>query len=241
MQRVPPVDSPEVLERFHAHLPLVDIIAGQLVRGLRGPMQLDDLLSAGREGLLDVARRYDPSHGTSFKSFANYRVKGAMIDQIRQLAPLPRRAYERLAALEAATALSEGHAEQAFSAPTSPLDEQQTEDAFEEHIDALMTGAAMRLKSEAARAQTSDPPEDPEGAYERAEILALAKQELDRLPVEEAKIVRRFYFEEHRLEEIATDLGVSKSWVSRMHTRAVARLATRILQDDSDGDRGGTR
>src|SRR5690606_29279072 len=66
-QATPSVDSPEVLDRFYAHLSLVDILAAQLVRTLRGPVQLDDLVSAGREGLLDVARRYDPTHGTSFK------------------------------------------------------------------------------------------------------------------------------------------------------------------------------
>lgn len=236
-QATPSVDSPEVLDRFFAHLSLVDILAAQLVRTLRGPVQLDDLVSAGREGLLDVARRYDPTHGTSFKTFATYRVKGAMMDQVRQLAPVPRRIYDRLLATEAAALVGEGQVGCAFAEPPSPVDEQGTEGELEATIDAMVASAAFRLQAEAARDHAPEAtPEDPESSYARAELLHLAKEEIERLPVEEGNVVRRFYFEEHRLEDIARDLGVSKSWVSRIHRRAVARLSTRILPPGCDDD-----
>src|SRR5687768_482695 len=69
----PAADPPEVLARFHAHLEVVEIIAHKVSRMIRGAIDRDDLLSAGREGLLDAARRYDPSHQSTFVSYASLR------------------------------------------------------------------------------------------------------------------------------------------------------------------------
>lgn len=233
MNPLAPVDTPDVLERFREQLGLVDIVARQLLRSMRVPLDLDDLVSAGREGLLDAARRFDPSHSVPFRAYANYRVKGAIIDQVRQLAPMPRRAYERLTTLETATRVSEGAAEVAFSEPTNALNEAEAEEALDQHLAAVVTASAIRLKTESARAEGAEVSEqNPEAALERAELIALALQAIEELPPTEAQVVRRYYFEGHRLEDIAQDLGVSKSWVSRLHTKAIGRLAKRINGSD---------
>lgn len=238
-----PVDSPDVLERFHAHLEEVEIIVGQVVRRMnwptprsRWPVPREDLLSAGQAGLLDAARRYDPSRGATFRTFAYYRVHGAVFDEIRRQSPMPQYWYSRLKAAEAVMQVSEGEAAEAFSEPVTKLTEQEAEEALEEHLDLAAVSAAIRLKLEAERAPVPPPsPADPETTYERAELLDLVRRELDRLDTTEADIVRRYYFEEHRLEDIATDLGLSKSWVSRIHTRTIARISERVLLPDEQG------
>jgi RNA polymerase sigma factor for flagellar operon FliA len=63
--------------------------------------ELDDLVAFAYEGLLDARKRFDPARGVQFKSFAYYRVRGAVIDGVRRMAYLPRRAYARLKAAEA--------------------------------------------------------------------------------------------------------------------------------------------
>src|SRR5690554_4310891 len=108
-------DSAEVLERFHSQLELVEIIARQVYRSIQWGIELDDLVSAGREGLLDAARRYDVEQQVPFRAYANFRVRGAVLDGVRRMSALSRRTYERLAALEAASLVSEGQAEQALS------------------------------------------------------------------------------------------------------------------------------
>src|SRR5215204_2093142 len=123
---LPDADSPDVLERFHSQLDLVQIIARQLSRSIRG-VDYDDLLSAGREGLLDAARRFEPARGIPFRAYANFRVRGAIIDGVRQMSALSRRAYERLSALEAATLVSEGEAEHAFREPIGMMEEADAE------------------------------------------------------------------------------------------------------------------
>lgn len=92
MQRLHAADAPGVLERFHEHLYLVEVSAKQMIRALRWRVDLDELVSAGREGLWEAARRYDPDSSVPFKGFAGYRVRGAMIDHLRRTAAVPRRA-----------------------------------------------------------------------------------------------------------------------------------------------------
>jgi RNA polymerase sigma factor FliA len=232
MKRLAPADSEEVLALFHAELELVDIIARQLGRSIRSPIDMDDLLSAGREGLLDAARRYDPSFQVSFRSYANYRVRGAILDQIRQLAPLPRRTYARWAALEAASRVSAGLAEQVLG-PDSEAQRSRgvadPEDRLDQHLNAVTLAAALRVKADTLRGETAAAqPPDPETAYERAELLTITLEALESLPVEEAQVIRRYYLEEHRLDAIAVDQGVSRSWVSRLHTKAITRLSARL-------------
>ena len=75
---------------INEQLELVNVIAGQLRRTLGSSAEYDELVASGREGLLDAARRYDPVRGVPFKLYANYRVRGAMLDGVRRAAPLPR-------------------------------------------------------------------------------------------------------------------------------------------------------
>jgi RNA polymerase sigma factor for flagellar operon FliA len=225
-------DSPEVLERFQAQLELVDIIARQTLRALGPAVELDDLRSFGREGLLDAARKFDAERGVPFRAYANFRVRGAIIDGIRSTAQLPRRAYERLNGLSAALRVSEGAADDAFSAPEN-VGRTHADQALGEHLAAmaaaitvgLIAPAAVGEEGERVQVSTADGPEEAVG---RAELLALVEQAILALPHEEAQLVRRHYLEGERFDHVAQSLGLSKSWASRLHTRAMQRLAKRL-------------
>ena len=219
-------DSPEVLERFHAELSLVEIVAAQIARSIGSSIEFDDLIGAGREGLLDAARRFEPARGVPFRSYANFRVRGAILDGVRQLSLLPRRAYERMAALEAAASVSEGEAEHAF-AVGSALNPSAADDALAEHLSAIAMAAAVGIARE-ARGEASDDDDSPEVALGRAELIQVVRSAIAELSNDEGELVRRHYLEGERLEDIGRDLGMSKSWASRLHTRAVARLAKRL-------------
>jgi RNA polymerase sigma factor FliA len=227
---LPDADSPDVLERFHAHLDLVQIIASQVSRSIHGGVDYDDLLSAGREGLLDAARRFDPARGIPFRAYANFRVRGAIVDGVRQMSALSRRAYERLAALEAATLVSEGEAMHAFPLLVGIMDEADAEEALDEHLSVVVTAAAIGMVSEAMRTEpgSSASESDPEREYEREELLALVRAGLRELPQEQGEIISRHYFKGERLEDIAKDLNMSRSWASRLHSRAISRLTRRL-------------
>src|SRR3954470_3604987 len=137
-------DAPEVLERFQAQLELVDIVARQIARTMGPVVELDDLRSFGREGLLDAARKFDSERGVPFRAYANFRVRGAIIDGVRSLAQLPRRAYERLNGLSAALKVSEGAADDAFSSPANAT-RAQADQALGDHLAAMAAAISVGL------------------------------------------------------------------------------------------------
>jgi RNA polymerase sigma factor for flagellar operon FliA len=226
-------DSPEVLERFHGTLDLVEIIARQVRRSLGAGFELDDLVSYGREGLLDAARRFDASRGVPFRAYANFRVRGAVVDGIRATARLPRRVHERLRALDDARRISEGAAEDALGAPPPPGSAADAERALSNHLAAMATAMAVGLVAEPGRGDDGeltsvDTGDGPEEALGNAELLARVRDAIETLPKEEAELVRRHYLEGERFDRVAADLGLSKSWASRLHTRAIGRLTKRL-------------
>jgi RNA polymerase sigma factor FliA len=227
-------DSPEVLERFHSQLELVRIVAGQVARALGAHVEFDDLMSGGREGLLDAARRYDPERGVPFRMYANYRVRGAMLDSVRRMSALSRRSYERLAAFAASSEVSEGGAEPALARARTLASPGAAEAAVVDHVAAMATAAALSVLSRQTHGSTSDQTaelasdSDPEQDFERAELLALLRTSIAELPPDESELMKLYYFEERPPGEAAASLDMSSSWARRLHMRAVARLTKRL-------------
>ena len=225
-------DPPEVLARFHEQLGLVDGIAGKLARKLGTRVDRDDLVAAGREGLLDAARRFDASRSVPFGAYATYRIRGSIIDWIRKSVAVPRRAHERLLAFEAASAINEGEAGYAFRERTVPASAAAAEAHLADHLAAIAAAATLSVVARGERVghevQEAAESDNPEEAYARAEFLAFVTRAIEGLPEEARSVMRRHYLDGERLEDIARDLSVSKSWVSRLLTRTTARLARRL-------------
>jgi len=232
---VAPRDPPEVLERFHAHLDLVDAVARQVVREMGHSVELDDLRSLGHQGLLEAARRYDESRGVAFRRFANYRVRGAMFDGIRNSAPLPRRAHARLRALEAALLVAENASEDASSpgAVAAAADPRSAERFLGEHLAEMATAMAVGLLASPAvgddgEPSAVDPGPSPEQAVAEAEQRAIFLEALEDLPEDARALIERHYLRGERFDHVAASLNLSKSWASRLHTRAIGLLTRRL-------------
>ncbi|HET7541482.1 MAG TPA: sigma-70 family RNA polymerase sigma factor [Polyangiaceae bacterium] len=226
-------ESPEVVARFSSALGLVDIIARQILRTLGGAGELEELLSFGREGLWDAARRFDDSRGVPFRGYANFRVRGAIIDGVRSSARLSRRTHERLNGLQAAARISEGAFED-LAVPRPPgFGPAEAEVALADHLAAMATAMAAGLIAPTAHGDAGertlvDTADTPEQAVAQAQLLTMVRDAIAELPHEEAELVRRHYLEGARFDHVATELGLSKSWASRLHTRALSRLARRL-------------
>ncbi|HEX6277441.1 MAG TPA: sigma-70 family RNA polymerase sigma factor [Polyangiaceae bacterium] len=228
-------EASEELARFESAIELVDIIAKKILRELGPALDLDELRSFGREGLLDAARRFDAARGVPFRGYASFRVRGAILDGIRASARLPRRTHERLRALGAATLVSEGAAEDSFQPPAPGATPADAERALADHLAAMATAMAVGLLSKTGFGDEGDrvpvaPQESPEEALGNAELMAVVTKAIDALPENEAALVRRHYLEGERFDQVAKALGLSKSWASRLHTRAIRRL-TEALRD----------
>lgn len=228
-----PRDKPDVLARFRSQLDLVDLNARQLARRMGGTtIGLDDLLSFGREGLLRAARTYDEAHGVPFRRWANLRIRGAMVDGVRKWGALPRRIYRELRAIESADSLQEVYdAEDAASpAPSAEAADTRLSSYLAGLATAIATGQVLASSDggEAASLELS-----PEDAVARAELVARIKVALGRLAEAERRLVELHYFGEQTIDEAAASLGLSKSWGSRLHARAIESLARELRRESS--------
>jgi RNA polymerase sigma factor for flagellar operon FliA len=222
-------DAPEVLARFRTELDLVDLNARQLARRLgASAVTFDDLRSFGQEGLLQAARTFDESRGVPFRRWANLRIRGAMIDGIRQWGTLPRRVYRELRAVSAADRLQETYDEEDAANPAGAA----------EAADARLTGylagiaTAMALGSAtASAAQAESDDGTPEQLASKAELIERVKVIVARLPHAERALVERHYFGEETLDQAAASLGLSKSWGSRLHARAIDAIARELRKE----------
>ena len=224
-------DTPEVLERFHRELSLVSTVARKVGKTFGKGLELDELESLGREGLLIAARRYDPEHSVPFRAFAYYRVRGAMIDGIRKMSHLPRRVYEQIRIVEAGNQYAESKVEETLEAAKTSQ-RQDAERGLADHLAGMATAMAVGLVAEPVFSDGEPAGQsrelDPEARTETAQLSVLLHKVIDELPDQEQTLVRRHYFDGERFDQVAGELGLSKSWASRLHARAIDRMTKRL-------------
>jgi len=192
--------------------------AAKLKESLPREVEFDDLVQYGMAGLLESAERYDRKHGVAFTTFAWYRVRGAMFDGLRQMGygkreDMALRFEERANAYLANVADREAGA----GATAGGGDLESDVRAL---ADALAGVATIYTAVEAM----IDPSASAEEQYERAERQATIERALSTLPEKERRLLELYYVQEKPLEEAGTALGLSKSWASRLHARAIQLL-----------------
>jgi RNA polymerase sigma factor for flagellar operon FliA len=219
-------DAPEVLARFRAELDLVDLNARQVARRIAtASVTLDDLRSFGQEGLLQAARTFDESRGVPFRRWANLRIRGAMIDGVRQWGNLPRRVYRELRSVAAADRLQETYDEEDSANP--PATALAADARLTSYLAGIATAIAVGTMVAAPRESIDAEGRDvtPEDLVGNAELIARVKAIVASLPDAERTLVERHYFGDETLDQAAASLGLSKSWGSRLHARAIEAIA----------------
>ena len=186
------------------HQKMVHGLAHRLKRELSLSGEVDDLIAFGFGGLLEAEDRFDPTRGVRFQTFAYHRVRGAMLDGVRKMAHLPRRAHQRL----------KGEADTVPTAAPTPLERAVAQ------MSANLTGACPLQGRYGA--------ESPELQLLQGESVSRLLRALSDLSPRERALVRGRYFEGRSLDAVAAELGISKSWASRLHTQALGRLRTAL-------------
>jgi RNA polymerase sigma factor for flagellar operon FliA len=218
-------------QRVVAGLPFVEALARRLAASMPHSIDLGDLVQDGVLGLIDAAHRFDEDRGIKFETFAERRVRGAMIDALRREA-WPRGVRRVRRELEAARetlrrelghepsladlAQKVGSDEKRLGRTilrintiesTSPL-------SSGDHLDETCLPAAL-VPSE---------PEAPDSAYERGEVKERIRNAMATLPERERRLVSLYYFGDVTMKQIGAELGVNESRVSQLHARAIQRL-----------------
>jgi RNA polymerase sigma factor for flagellar operon FliA len=217
------------------NLDLVRSIAGKLRRSLGRTLDLDELVAYGAKGLVEAASRFDSRQGAAFSTFAYYRIRGAMLDGMRTMGWYSRADYARYRAEERANEYLRNRAEQEGAAGAG-----QARDAAEtlaEIAEVLSGVATVHITSlEAAASVTDERLPPPDQQLERLHLQARARKAMHKLPDKERRLLQLHYFEDRNLEAAGAELGLSKSWVSRLHARAVDRLRQVLEEEESGAD-----
>ncbi len=208
-------------ERFvEEHTALVRKLAARVRSELDLTCDLEDLVAFGFHGLLEAKGRFDPTRGVQFSTFAHYRVRGAVLDGVRKMAYLPRRAHQARKAAEALDAMSEEELAARAANPEARTDLAATLGAVDEILGRMTASFVIAAVGQ----DESAPRTSPEDELIAADQAHRVRDALALLPEREAFVVRGFYLESRPLDDIAADLGVSKSWASRIHTRALGMM-----------------
>lgn len=200
-------------------------VANGLRRSLELSSEVDDLVGYGYRGLLEARARYDPTLGVTFTTFAYYRVRGAMLDGVRHMAYLPPKVHARRKVAEAQDFIAETEATARAADPTRRTDLTATLASMEAILG--RTSAAFVAGALAPERVDRDPEQSLLDAQDRRRVRRL----IHTLPEREQRLIHGFYFEDRTLEEVGRELGMSKSWASRLHNRALDLLRSAFERD----------
>jgi len=228
-----PEGEPSVLE----YLPLVKGLAYRLAIRIPASLSVQDLVNAGMVGLLEALRDYEPRRKNRFVTYAYIRVRGAMLDAIREHCWVPRSFRDRYKRYVHAIR----HLAEVLGREPEAHEIQQelgmTETEFETFLENARPLSFLSMdelqgpaQSEAASSEpglASREP-DPQECAERMEVRRLLARAIDALPKREKLVVQLYYYEYLSLKEIGKVFGVSESRVCQLHTQAIMRLKGRL-------------
>jgi RNA polymerase sigma factor FliA len=211
------------------HAPLVRHIAYQVGRRLPPGIDMNDLVQSGMVGLLEAARRYHGRCGSSFSTFASYRVRGAILDSLRKTQWLSRSAARTKRRIDDATAdmaASSGGASNAARIARHlhiPIEEyhRTLRDAIEsKHLS--LDESASRLAS--ARMEPADVTPGPDEQLELEQLMRALEAAIIALPEGERKILSLYYDDDLLMREIGARLALSESRICQIHKRTLGHL-----------------
>lgn len=221
-------------ELVEHYLPIVRYTAERLAASLPQSVDLDDLISAGLFGLMDAIKSFDPDRGVKFKTFCSWRVRGAILDELRANDWVPRLVRNKATKLEQQMR----EAEAKLGRPATDLELATLMGMSLSQLDKMMREASAvtvcYLSDTAGDNEEgscrSDLIEDPGSAdpihdLQRKDVMEVLTKELT---LRERLIVILYYFEELTMREIGLTLDLSESRVCQLHSRIITRLKARL-------------
>jgi RNA polymerase sigma factor for flagellar operon FliA len=239
-QKVDPAWQEQMVLQY---APLIKYIASRLALRLPSHICQDDLVSSGIIGLMDAIQKFDPSKNINFKTYAEFRIKGAMLDELRSLDWTPRSVRKKSHLIENAYAkLQKSLGRPAEAEEVAGLLGLDMED-FYQLLDETKTVSLVALEGRKVGAGglglvEPDLPEilqDDKGRdsfleVHFAELQEIMMQAIDSLPDKEKLLVSLYYYEELTMKEIGQIMGYTESRISQLHTQAMYRLRHKLRE-----------
>jgi len=224
--------GPERDQLLVEHLPTVRYLARRIHERLPQHVELDDLISAGVVGLIDAFSKFDHTKKVQFKSYAQFRIRGAILDSLRTLDWSPRELRRKGRAVEEAI---RSVTQKLGRVPTEPEIAREMElglSAYQHllgELKGLEIGSLHMERTEDSGDEElayipGSPGDDPLFRCLQGEMKQRLTDAIEELPEKERMVLTLYYYEELTMKEIGLTLGVVESRVSQIHSSAVVRL-----------------
>jgi RNA polymerase sigma factor for flagellar operon FliA len=225
------------------NLSLVDLMMHRISPNLGPSTEAEDIMSAGVIGLIDAAQRFDPNRAARFRTYAQIRVRGAILDYLRSLTWAPRAMFSRKRQLEA-----KRHAFESRVGRNPTMAELADEMGLkiEEQQALLLNLARLRFCDDEAIYERERPMQaagnlnsregDPLFEVERKELLAILRESMNCLSERQRLVLWLYYFNELTMKEVGQVLKINEARVSQLHSKAIATLRREmkyILEGDA--------
>jgi RNA polymerase sigma factor FliA len=214
------------------HLPQVKLIAKKIHERLPTSVSLEDLISAGVLGLISAIDRYDARHDVKLKTYAEYKIRGAILDSLRSLDWAPRQQRKRAKLIESAIATLENiHkrvpteeeiAQHLFL--TVPEYQRWLSETRNLALGSLERAGKEEESGDLLRFLSNSDEEWPSQIVERAELEQLLARGIQNMPQLERTVLSLYYYEEMTLREIARIVDLHESRISQIKSQAILRL-----------------
>lgn len=217
------------------HLPQVRLIARRIQERLPKNISLDDLVSTGVLGLISAIDNFDPGHNVKLKTYAEYKIRGAILDSLRGLDWAPRQKRRKTKQIEAAILSAE---QRLKSTPTEEDIAAELDISLEEYHEWLVEIRGLNIASlefagnEQGRDMLHFLPDNeenlPSTLLEKSELERLLAESIGQIPEIEKTILGLYYQEEFTLREIAEVVRLHESRISQLKSQAILRLRARL-------------
>jgi RNA polymerase sigma factor for flagellar operon FliA len=226
--RAVPASRDELILQYR---PYVRNIVGKIMKTISKDVDFEDLVSYGEIGLIEAAERFDPKYNVNFMTFAYYRIRGAVYDGLRGMGWVSRSQYAKMKYEEKANQYLANYHDRQNTTHSSSIKDEVNQ--FSDVISSLASIFITSLDAtEGLQIESEDPESNPYGQYEMKEAGLLLKQAIQKLPDQERDLLNYYYYKDMTLESAGEKLGLSKSWASRLHSRAIQRLQKLVRELD---------
>jgi RNA polymerase sigma factor FliA len=231
------VENREAVIKEYA--PMVKYVANRIAMRLPPHVEIDDLISVGVLGLIDAIDKYDSTRGAKFKTYAEFRVRGAILDELRAMDWVPRSVRQKASSMD-------GVVQKLQNKLGRPPEDSEIAEEMGVSLDELFTTLNetksmpilsledLGIAKESGEQQSlldclaGKGDADPQTHFRLFELKEIIAKAIETLPEKERLMISLYYYEELTMKEIGEVLGITESRVSQIHSKAVFRLRNKL-------------
>ena len=220
------------------YAPLIRFIAQRIALRLPPNIDIDDLISSGIIGLMDAIDKYDPSRDNKFRTYAEFRIRGAILDELRSQDWVPRSVRDKAKKIEKTSARLEQEHGRSVSEREVSSDMGLSLDKYHRMLARVRTVMLVPIDEVSGTRQVdqrnllecmdNDVPKNPFISLKIKNLKQTLKENIEALPEKQKLVLSLYYYEELNLKEIGKILNVTESRVSQIHTQALDKLNSKL-------------